>query len=80
MQNLTLNYRVDPATTYTSVPMKDDGTGGDAIAGDGLYSATIPGQAAGAGRGLHGYRHGHLGAAAAFPLCSTTADPNASAR
>ena len=26
--------------------MKDDGTGGDAIAGDGLFSATIPGQAA----------------------------------
>ena len=25
--------------------MKDDGTGGDAIAGDGIFSATIPGQA-----------------------------------
>ena len=24
--------------------MKDDGTGGDAIAGDGVFSATIPGQ------------------------------------
>ena len=47
VQTLTLNYRVDPVTTYTSVPMKDDGTGGDEIAGDGLYSATIPGQAAG---------------------------------
>lgn len=46
LQSLTLNYRLDPATTYTSVPMKDDGTGGDAIAGDGIYSATIPGQAA----------------------------------
>ena len=33
LQNLTLYYRLDPATTYTAVPMKDDGTGGDAIAG-----------------------------------------------
>ncbi|MGO8929000.1 MAG: lamin tail domain-containing protein [Limisphaerales bacterium] len=45
VQSLLLNYRIDPATTYTSVPMKDDGTGGDAIAGDGIFSATIPGKA-----------------------------------
>ncbi len=44
----TLHYRLDPATTYTSVPMNDGGANGDAIAGDGLYSATIPGQSAGA--------------------------------
>jgi hypothetical protein len=44
--NLTLNYRLDPSTSYLSVPMKDDGTGGDAIARDGIFSATIPGQAA----------------------------------
>ncbi|MGA2853748.1 MAG: lamin tail domain-containing protein, partial [Verrucomicrobiota bacterium] len=46
VQNLTVNYRIDPDTTYISVPMKDDGTGGDAIAGDGIFSATIPGQSA----------------------------------
>jgi regulation of enolase protein 1 (concanavalin A-like superfamily) len=46
VQNLTLNYRLDPAAAYTSVPMKDDGTGGDAIIGDGIFSATIPGQVA----------------------------------
>ena len=46
VQTLTLNYRLDPATTYTSVPMKDDGTGGDALAKDGIFSATIPGQTA----------------------------------
>ncbi|HVU28690.1 MAG TPA: lamin tail domain-containing protein [Verrucomicrobiae bacterium] len=46
LQNLTLYYRLDPSTSYTAVPMKDDGTGGDAIAGDGVFSATIPGQAA----------------------------------
>ena len=44
--NLTLYYRLDPATSYTAVTMKDDGTGGDAVPGDGVFSATIPGQAA----------------------------------
>ncbi|HAM72380.1 MAG TPA: hypothetical protein DCM86_12120, partial [Verrucomicrobiales bacterium] len=43
----TLNYRIDPAVAITSVAMVDDGTGGDAVAGDGVYSATLPGQAAG---------------------------------
>jgi hypothetical protein len=46
VQNLTLYYRLDPATNYTAVPMNDKGTNGDAIAGDGVFSATIPGQAA----------------------------------
>jgi len=44
---VTLRYRFDPGATLTSVSMKDDGTGGDLIAGDGVYSATIPGQGAG---------------------------------
>ncbi len=47
----TLLYRLDTAVnanpSYVSVPMVNDGTRGDAIAGDGLYSATIPAQAAG---------------------------------
>ncbi len=30
------------ATGWTSLPMNDAGTGGDAIAGDGIYSVTIP--------------------------------------
>ncbi len=42
-----LNYRIDPATNYAAVPMMDDGTGGDAVADDGIFSATIPGQPAG---------------------------------
>jgi len=29
--------------TRDAVPMVDDGTGGDAVAGDGIYAATIPG-------------------------------------
>jgi hypothetical protein len=43
VQICVLNYRYDPDTSYTQVPMKDDGTGGDALAGDGIFSATIPG-------------------------------------
>ena len=47
----TLLYRVDtgvnPTPTYVSVTMADNGTGGDTIAGDGLYSATIPAQPTG---------------------------------
>ncbi|MBN2703082.1 MAG: lamin tail domain-containing protein [Pontiellaceae bacterium] len=40
-----LNYRLDPDTVYSTVAMSDHGTGGDAVAGDGIYSATIPAQA-----------------------------------
>ena len=47
----TLLYRIDtgvnPTPTYTAVPMLDNGKGGDAVPGDGIYSATIPAQAAG---------------------------------
>src|SRR5439155_14169759 len=45
--SVQLKYRLDPdTTTILSVPMVDNGTGGDAVAGDGLYTATLPGQAA----------------------------------
>jgi hypothetical protein len=42
---VSLKYRLDSNSTYTTIPMTDDGTGGDAVAGDGIYTATIPGQA-----------------------------------
>ena len=42
--SVMLNYRIDPATNWVSVPMTDSGTGGDAVAGDGVLSATLPGQ------------------------------------
>lgn len=41
-----LRYRLDPSATLNNVTMRDDGTGGDAVADDGLFSATIPGQPA----------------------------------
>lgn len=44
---MTLRYRVDPTPTYTGVTMRDNGTGGDAIPNDGIFSATIPGQDSG---------------------------------
>src|SRR6266540_2380287 len=47
VQSMVLKYRIDPSATFNSVAMADNGTGGDAVAGDGLYSATIPGQPAG---------------------------------
>lgn len=45
IQFVTLWYRIDPAGSYTQLNMADNGTGGDAVAGDGVFSATIPGQA-----------------------------------
>jgi regulation of enolase protein 1 (concanavalin A-like superfamily) len=46
----TLLYRVDTEATsspaYTAMAMNDNGTNGDALAGDGIYSATLPAQAA----------------------------------
>jgi hypothetical protein len=44
---VVLNWRVDPSTEFASVVMKDDGSDGDELAGDGVFSATIPGQSAG---------------------------------
>lgn len=43
---LTLRYRVDPNTALNDVAMRDDGTGGDALAGDGIYSGIMPGRPA----------------------------------
>ncbi|HEY2951819.1 MAG TPA: lamin tail domain-containing protein [Verrucomicrobiae bacterium] len=46
---VVLKYRLDALvpSPFSSINMVDDGTGSDAIAGDGIYSATLPGQAAG---------------------------------
>ncbi|MCH8922984.1 MAG: lamin tail domain-containing protein, partial [Planctomycetes bacterium] len=53
--DVMLYYRVDPqrpfdmrdphsATPFIALPMVDDGTGNDVLAGDGIFSATVPGQ------------------------------------
>ncbi|WP_372798485.1 lamin tail domain-containing protein, partial [Pontiella sp.] len=46
LASLSVYYRLDPAAAYVEVPMNDTGTLGDAVAGDGLFSGTIPGQPA----------------------------------
>lgn len=43
---IRLKYRVEPSTSYTPAVMVDNGTAGDSIAGDGIFSATLPPQAA----------------------------------
>ena len=65
--SVTLNHRVDPATTYSTVTMLDNGTGGDAIAGDGIYSATIPAQAGGALVAFYVQATDSRGATTTFP-------------
>ncbi|MBN2686085.1 MAG: lamin tail domain-containing protein [Pontiellaceae bacterium] len=45
---LAVRYRVDPTNTTSIVTMNDSGTGGDEVAGDGIFSATLPGQSNGA--------------------------------
>lgn len=75
VRNLTLYYRVDPAAAYSSVVMKDDGTGGDAVAHDGLYSATIPGQAAGTIVAFYLAAADNLSAATRFPALLTDGSP-----
>jgi len=64
--SVQLQYRLDPSTSLTTVAMRDDGTGGDAVAGDGLFSATIPGQAS--------------GTLVAFRIQATDAHPSPSSR
>lgn len=67
----TLRYRVDAGVnrnpTYTAVAMVDHGTGGDAVAGDGVYSATIPAQSAGTVVAFLVQAQDALGATTVFP-------------
>lgn len=67
LQTLTLNYRIDPSPSFGVVQMRDDGTGGDAIAGDGVYSATIPGQASGTIAAFYISATDTFGSATRFP-------------
>ncbi len=44
LASLTLQYRFDPLTSVTNLTMNDTGVGGDLVAGDGIFSATLPGR------------------------------------
>jgi hypothetical protein len=75
LQSLTLYYRIDPATNYTSVAMNDSGTGGDAMAHDGIFSATIPDQAANTIVAFYIAAVDSLGASTRFPALLTDNSP-----
>ncbi len=45
VSSAVVKYRIDPSSTISTSPMNDSGLAGDAVAGDGIYSALIPGQA-----------------------------------
>ncbi|HSR87832.1 MAG TPA: CotH kinase family protein, partial [Pontiella sp.] len=53
ISSMSLRYRIDPSASISTVAMHDDGTGGDAVADDGLYSATLPAQSAGTLAAFH---------------------------
>ncbi len=64
---VTLRYRIDPAPGFNSVAMADNGTGGDAVAGDGVFSATMPAQAVGVMAAFYVQATDGLGATTLFP-------------
>ncbi len=65
--SLAVKVRQDPATTYTTTTMNDNGTGGDAIAGDGIYSATVTGRPAGTTLAFYIEATDSLGGVNTFP-------------
>ena len=80
ISSVVLNYRMDgtPAAPYTylTLPMMDNGSGGDAVAGDGVYSATIPQQAAGTLVAFLVCATDRLGATSLFPTNTPANAPN----
>ena len=48
-----LYYHSEGAATFAGVPMRDDGAGGDAIGGDGVFAATIPAASSGTMRAFY---------------------------
>ncbi len=47
LSSINLRVRTGSTGTFSSIAMRDDGTGGDTVPGDGIWSATINGRAAG---------------------------------
>jgi len=47
LASISLRFRVDPGTTSSTLPMRDDGAGADVAAGDGIYTATLTGRSEG---------------------------------
>jgi hypothetical protein len=53
VDSVTLYFRSEGTSTFTSMPMVDDGSGDDLIDGDSIYTATIPGAPAGTMRAFY---------------------------
>lgn len=53
VRSVRLYYRSEGTITFTSVLMRDDGAGGDAIGGDSIFTATIPGASNGTMRAFY---------------------------
>lgn len=68
--SVTLKYRLDPSATLTSIAMLDSGTGGDLLAGDGIFTGTVPAQSAGALLGFTITATDPAAASAVFPPTS----------
>lgn len=47
LSSVSLRFRTVETAAFSSVAMRDDGTGGDALAGDGIWSGTLNGRGAG---------------------------------
>jgi len=53
VSSVTLYYRSEGTTAFTSTLMVDNGSGDDLIVGDGIFTATIPGAAGGTMRAFY---------------------------
>jgi hypothetical protein len=75
-------WRVDGNTPppFTALAMNDNGTGGDAIARDGIYSATIPAQAAGTMVSFYVEAADTRNATNQFPVAAITPTPDGQRR
>jgi hypothetical protein len=53
VQSVTLFYRTEGGSTFATLPMLDNGSGDDKVAGDGLYTAAIRNNTAGSMRAFY---------------------------
>ena len=67
IQRVLLRYRIDPSSTLTTVTMVDDGTQGDELAGDGIYTAQLAGRNAGTLLAFRIVATDRAGASSTFP-------------
>jgi len=51
--SVALNYRSEGDSTFAAIPMVDDGSGSDDIAGDSVFTAVIPGASGGTMRAFY---------------------------